>query len=1763
MENTKPEVDVRGEDNGVKKISALEQHEKRECNVDENVSKNFVGGGGGGGGGYLFNLLDRLNNFKKIKPKTGEEEQQINGKCNEQDDLNEQEKKEENGSLDILEKAHEKKKEVTKGEIEKGEIANGEIANGEAGKGGVTKAEISKKESFKELKKSEQYGICSNGNAASTSGVVSGVSSKNVHEKDEHMIINASIELKNGADDKENILCSNENMRNVKNGCIKDGDNNSVCNKSDVLMKSMNLRGLDKIKKLINEIRMNEEFYDEETNDLMLLYNDLYKCFFENIDYINVGNKNVKKYLKEEIEKLKENSNLLSHFLNNSKKEKNNILLNMNDAMLNEVKRSFYENFENKLKGGEYYSSEFEENIIKNRNVSTIFSILCRKQVINVLEEVYKNVFFPTPEQFDNKNRIIKRLSNMNKLMHFLLTTNAGMSGSNRDNCSGKNSGGVGSMGSINSNSGENCKSNNNNMIALENGATLHLTTAGSRGGGNIGESNNHRSHVVNTKRETEEVVDNDDEESHEIGNKTNLCSLSNGGNKTNKMNKLNLNKKTSNYFRKDNNETQISLSTCLTETPFIDKKLKEKSQKKKVIANDNSGSNTVLNDKGTLKKMLCDSGAHNNGGNHNLGNTGNGGNQHSNSGSGNANHSAHGNHSNHGNYNHNSHGNGVSANDYFSDMMVYISWVPKSARCQYPLELPKNSAERNKLAEYIEAKEQMLYILKLMGYEEIDNIYFHPPKGSHIKIKFKTLTCMNKFLKAYKNTPDKWKEDMFNFFNIPLRSSISVRDLRIERAVPRSSAAEFKKIKKMNKNYQDLFLFKDNYNLCEGNNVDKMEKINFHYDARNKHIVIQNTEENNNTPSVINTIRSNSNNLNMNVSMNLNGNANGSNSGVSNNQAGIGHGGMKKSNENRKNMHKMKGCSNMGELGADHMDDMDGSMMLNLEHNNSINDCNSRGFNGSGFNGSGFNGSGFNGNGFNGSGFNGSSFNGSGFNNSSFNNSGYNDGTTMHSSVNVMHKSLTVPGNNNGNNDTPTTMMMSNSMIDGKNSLTSCSNMNNSAKSGSDKIGIHHMNENSKVFLANKVGNMGRNMGGNMGSSHMNSSHASGNHISGSHMNSESFSNSNNGSLHNGCMGNNGGGDGKMNYSINHSNTMFTSRNSSRNMYLLKNNKNINRNGAVGEETASLLSTSTFVNSNTGQSIGKDLVHNGNFNFKKQTHYASFSNNTNGNISSISDHIFAYSNGSVSGNVNGNSNNANVNLSSSLSSGMDINGIVNMGLTIGSGMGGNNNNNNNNSTKGTQNATASIGQFTNSLIDPNCSKEKNFLRNFKSCYMGSGSKGSGINGGASHNDSNIGGGDALSNCVHQMGSVKVHNDGGGYCYGNGNYGYSNCGSGKFGAELMKEKYVQSEDMKEDFKNLINIDFINDIDMDYEDKSRNMHENMSRNIGHLQRQANAKRFIPLSSCLSEGLLGGNTNCNVSCNGNCSGNCNGNCDSSNHVKSREYGKYEKIPFNNMNEVSYIMNEEENSNEDMNFNENDFAYSNANVGNNKVGNACGMSVDGVTCVGAGVATTGVASPDGYNYFAEDKSNLYDNRKKNMFNYYTNAIAHVANSNMHIGISHNGSGNHGCGGSGHSNGSGNHPLVLDGTSANDNFNLAEHGENNSHSGSSISSGGGSGGMGMDMDMDMVMGNGGISSDNNPSSLYRSTLNANVYMDELSLNNAFGKYDDNFCEMKKKDEKRRGEYDMKINEEGNNKSFLNYSFHSSRVENDQNFSDNYVNFF
>ncbi|SCM26669.1 asparagine-rich protein, putative [Plasmodium chabaudi chabaudi] len=1717
MEGTNSEINMKVDDQITKRGTIVDQNEKRQCNSDDCLDNdNSVGGNGGG---YLFNLLGRLNNYKKPKSKSPSEEAGMNGNCdtegNDNISLKENELKKENLNAGQPEKANAKKNDATK----KGEQTpkGGVSKKGEqAQKGGASKkGESAKKGGASKKGEQPQKGDASKkGDVSSKSDASCSKGSPPKHAtKNGELAKNGNARELKKNEDKEKLYKleqnKNDDIADNNNSNKKNGGNTIDNTNSDSVMKLGQSQCREKIEELIKEIRITDGLYDDKNNEIFLLYTELYKYLIDLTDYINIGGNSLKKYIKEEIEKLKENNELTFHFLKNFKKKKNNILLNLNDSTLNEIKNSFFDNFEKILKGMdeeslEQYYNDLEESVMKNRNLGAIFIILCRNQTIYVLDDLYKNVYAPTVDNVEETNRVIKRLGNMNNFTRIIITVNVSNS-TNRDNKINNNAD-RSAKNIIANGIKNNMNGTNNNIVhdavenelssVLQNGINNNMSMVGCNSNPN---SNNSKNYLMSMSRNIQKVSEGineddqmDDDEFDErqefedehsnLENKTPFSSL------RNESNKLNFNKKTSNYFRKENNDAQVLLSACTTNvsSSFVEKKLREKNVKKKIMSNDtNSSKNNhmLFTDKSTSKSISydrnhlntnttannllissnsndttlnCSNMGSNNGTTNSIINNSNGMNG-SNTSSNNGNNNTNSNMSTNGSTNlgnsnnicsngilggiangvinnntniNNNNCNSVSDNDYFSDMMVYISWVPKSARCQYPLELPKNSAERNKLAEYIEAKEQMLYILKLMGYEEIDNIYFHPPKGSHIKIKFKTLACMNKFLKAYKNTPDKWKEDMFNFFNIPLRSSISVRDLRIERAVPRSSTADFKKIKKINKNNHDLFLFKENYNLCQDSSTEKLEKINFQYDSYSKNIMgtvgsTGNSRCDNNSTSTMHSFMQGGNVKNNNSVLN--------NMATNNN--------IKKYNAGKKYFPKIKGFNNINSEYVNNsmmsnnstFDDMDNNIIFAHDNNNADDVDNSVNVP---------------------------------CNNNMASCSG--DGTS------IMQNSRLYSVNNNRNNIGATTVMIPNGMIGNRNNTGQ--NISNTVSSS--RIGMHNMKENGKYYFENKMYN------------HMNRGNIfNSNNLMPNNLNNDNFINTNNdddgNNVHNNSnIGNsnmciNGKNEnGKLNYNINHSATMFTSRNPSRNMYILK-NKNMNRNG-MGTETdtggSSLLSASTFVNTNTGHSINKDIMNNNqSFSLKKQTHYASYSNNTNGNINGLNDHIFSYT------------TNNNNNLSLALN-----NRILNE----------NSRNANNYSNRDLQNEAGNLTHFSTNIMDQNFEKEKNHLRKFKNCYMGSNtyndntmnnvdtnnnnnvdnnkvvnnnalennnvnSSASIINGPLNNNNNNRsrsssnGNMDRMINsCMHRLGNVKSHNNNS-FC------------NPAFSSNLLNKKYMQNnhinnnnnnnDDIKEDFKNLINIDFINDIDMDYEEKS---HHNITNDIltrnsnSHLHsKQGNAKRYIPLSNCLSDGLLENRA---------------GNCTSSTTMKGRDYSMYENLSFNNMkdfgsikdfkslNDFNSIINDVGDKSNDINFNENDFAYPSGNMNNNLTNVCDGVNIDG-SCV---------VMPDGFNnYFSDDKSNLYDNNKNNFFNYYNSMMQSANTGNIHMNQNNNmgntisnkiisnnmnnnniGGDNNNTNNNGGNNNTNSHLSLVNEASINDNFSSVDCVENNTHGSAKI---------------------------------------------------------------------------------------------------------------
>lgn len=338
-----------------------------------------------------------------------------------------------------------------------------------------------------------------------------------------------------------------------------------------------------------------------------------------------------------------------------------------------------------------------------------------------------------------------------------------------------------------------------------------------------------------------------------------------------------------------------------------------------------------------------------------------------------------------------------------------------------------------------------------------------------------------------------------------------------------------------------------------------------------------------------------------------------------------------------------------------------------------------------------------------------------------------------------------------------------------------------------------------------------------------------------------------------------------------------------------------------------------------------------------------------------------------------------------------------------------NSRNTNNYSNRDLQNEAGSLTHFNTTIMDQNFEKEKNQLRKFKNCYIANNtytdntmnnvdtnnnntnnnmdnnkvinnsnilennntnSSASIINGPLNNNNngsrssSNSNMDRMINSCMHRLSNVKSHNNNS-FC------------SSAFSSNILNKKYMQNnhinnnnEDIKEDFKNLINIDFINDIDMDYEEKNHHniTNEILTRNSNtHLHpKQGNVKRYMSLTNCLSDGLLENRT---------------GNCTSNATMKGRDYSMYENLSFNNIKDFgsiknfTSIINDVEDKPNDINFNENDFSYQSSNI-NNNLTNVCDeVNIDD-SCV---------VMPDGYNnYFSNNKSNLYDNNKNAFFNW-----------------------------------------------------------------------------------------------------------------------------------------------------------------------------------
>ncbi|ETW48169.1 hypothetical protein PFMALIP_03874 [Plasmodium falciparum MaliPS096_E11] len=388
-----------------------------------------------------------------------------------------------------------------------------------------------------------------------------------------------------------------------------------------------------------------------------------------------------------------------------------------------------------------------------------------------------------------------------------------------------------------------------------------------------------------------------------------------------------------------------------------------------------------------------------------------------------------------------------------------------------------------------------------------------------------------------------------------------------------------------------------------------------------------------------------------------------------------------------------------------------------------------------------------------------------------------------------------------------------------------------------------------------------------------------------------------------------------------------------------------------------------------------------------------------------------------------------------------------------------------------------------NNNIDINSKKENNLLlANYKNSYLNNTNSGS----------------NTFSNCGQRVNQLKCLNT------------YNNkLNEELLNEELLNEKYVNNEDLKDDLKNLINIDFINDIDMEYEEKHSYNNETFLRtsNSSLLQRHTYPKNFpSPNENTLLTVVSSTSNNGNIN-------------------KMREYQtNYDKLPYNNVmncDEQNYMMNFNQTNNDNNNDNNNnnmfhdDFPHTNLQLNSSNNNKLLHLS-----SFNSSTPTNGAIVIDDFNYYQDDKFNVHNNNKKILYtNYYNSCEMPSPNSNMKNNQ--------------------NTTFNMDAT-INDNYTHMENIKHNNNNSININN-----------------------NNNNNNSLYRSTLNPKNFLNDLTLNNNYTNYDDNFKDIKKNDEKMRDYNIIKVNDE-DNKNFLSYPFHaSSHIDTDQNFTNSYVNFF
>lgn len=111
----------------------------------------------------------------------------------------------------------------------------------------------------------------------------------------------------------------------------------------------------------------------------------------------------------------------------------------------------------------------------------------------------------------------------------------------------------------------------------------------------------------------------------------------------------------------------------------------------------------------------------------------------------------------------------------------IYVSWIPKNARCKLVHELPDTVEECEKYPEYVAARDKMLVVLQKLGFFHVESITFHPPRGSHIIIRFLNKNIETIFLQRYKDCPHQWKLDMHKYYKFSKKVIGYIKNLRVD----------------------------------------------------------------------------------------------------------------------------------------------------------------------------------------------------------------------------------------------------------------------------------------------------------------------------------------------------------------------------------------------------------------------------------------------------------------------------------------------------------------------------------------------------------------------------------------------------------------------------------------------------------------------------------------------------------------------------------------------------------------------------------------------------------------------------------------------------------------------------------------------------------------------------------------------------------------------------------------------------------------------